>query len=179
MFHKFSVDVLSKSKPKSGSTGNDPEEWKTTIWNEGKKLYLPGFYFFSSLKEGGKYIKVGRGTISNKLISCMRVKTEKCYLNRELPDELDKIDMISTDPGQPIYLDVRGVKNPATKGRNVRYRLALKSGWECGVEIEFDDTVISKDDMKRCIEAAGKFSGLGDGRNIGYGRFEILDLGFA
>ena len=181
LFHKFSIEVLSgKSRVKSGTTGNDPEEWKTTIWNDGKQLYLPGFYFFSALFAGGSYVKVGRGTIAKKLAGCMRVLTDKAYLNRELPDELDKLETekMSLDSGQPVYLDVRGVKNPATKGRNVRYRLALKQGWECSIEVEFDDTIISKDDMRRCIEAAGKFSGVGDARLIGHGRFEITELTF-
>ena len=181
LFHKFSIDVLTnKSKQKSGSTGNDPEEWKTTIFNDGKKLYMPGAYFFSTFLAGASYVKLGRGTIAKKLAGCMTVVTEKSYLNRELPDDPENIETenMPLDSSQPVYLDVRGVKNPATKGRNVRYRVALSPGWECSVEIEFDDTVISKDDIKRCVENAGKFSGIADGRTIGHGRFEVTEIIF-
>lgn len=181
LFHKFTVEVLSsKSKPKGGTTGNNPDEWKTTMCNEGKRLYIPKDYFFSCFGEGAKYVKVGRGTLNKKFRGCVIITTPKAYLNRELPDDPDNIETenMPTDCDKPVYIDIRGVKNPATKGRNVRYRLGLCPGWECTVELEFDDTVISKDDLKRSIEAAGKFVGLADNRENGYGRFEVLSVVF-
>ena len=86
---------------------------------------------------------------------------------------------MSKDSSRAVYLDIRGVKNPATKGKNVRYRLALSPGWETDVECEFDDTVISKEEFKRALEASGKFAGIGDARLIGHGRFEVYDIKFS
>lgn len=181
LYHKFNIEQLSnKSKTKSGSAGNDPEEWKTTVWNEGKRLFIPGFYFFSCICAGAQYVKAGRGSIAKKLAGCLLIKTDKAFLNRELetPIEETETENITKDSSRAIYLDVRGVKNPATKGKNVRYRLALSPGWETDVECEFDDTVISKDDFRRALEASGKFSGIGDARLIGHGRFEVYDIKF-
>ena len=37
-----------------------------------------------------------------------------------------------------MYLDVRMVRNPATGGRNVRYRVAAKAGWRTEFAIAWD-----------------------------------------
>lgn len=179
LYHKFNIENISnKSRPKSGSAGDNPEEWKTSVWCEGKKLYIPGNYLFSSIQAGGKYVKAGRGNISNRLAGCMRVVTEKFYLNVELPEDIEELstENFTRDSSRRCYLDIRSVKNPMTKGRNVRYRVALSPGWGTSVEVEWDDTIISKDDMKRAIECAGKFSGVGDGRGIGLGRFDVANI---
>jgi hypothetical protein len=67
---------------------------------------------------------------------------------------------------------VAGVVNPSTKGRNVRYRLAAGFGWRCEFTIKWDKTVVSRQQMEQVLEDAGTLVGLGNGRKIGYGRFE-------
>ena len=54
LFHRFNVHVIDKDrKAKTGSVGNNPEEWRETFFvNEHNQLYLPGTYFFSGLKSG-------------------------------------------------------------------------------------------------------------------------------
>lgn len=72
-FHRFNVDVLNaERKPKTGSVGNNPEKWRQTcfVTNE-NQLYLPGMYFFSCLKAGAAYTKVGRGTIQKKVAATL------------------------------------------------------------------------------------------------------------
>lgn len=179
LFNKFNIEnVSNKSKVKSGSAGNDPEEWKLKCIAEGKNLYLPGYYIFSCLSEGGNYVKEGRGSIKKKLMGCLLINTPKFYLNYELPKDIDEIETedLSKDSSQKIYLDVRAVKNPMTKGKNVRYRLAMCPGWSTNVIAEWDDTIISKENMKQVIESAGKFVGVGDARLLGYGRFTCEDV---
>lgn len=176
LYHKFSVETFSnKRKPKSGSAGNDSEEWRETVWVEGKNLYIPGYYFFSAIFGGGSYVKSGRGTIAKKIAGCLIIESEKCFVNRTLPDEIQNLvtDELPRDTSQPVYLDIRGVKNPTTKGRNIRYRLAMSKGWETQVEGYWDETVLSMENVKQAIESAGKFLGVGDARLIGNGRFDI------
>jgi hypothetical protein len=182
LFHKFNIEEVSnKSKTKSGTAGNNPEEWRTTAIAHGKQLYIPGYYLFSCLSEGGSYVKEGRGSIKKKLMGCLLVNTERFYLNYELPKEIHELDSsdIPRDSSQKIYLDIRAVKNPVTKGKNVRYRLALCPGWETSVMAQWDDTIISKDSIRQVIESAGKFVGLCDGRLLGYGRFSCEDITFS
>jgi hypothetical protein len=88
--------------------------------------------------------------------------------NRVLPPE-----PLPTDPTQPVYLDVQSVKNPGTKARNLRYRVAAAAGWHCAFTIQWDKTVISRAEMETVALDAGRLCGLGDGRNIGYGRFAV------
>lgn len=176
-FHKFNTEVLTQSqKPKEGTTGNNPNEWKSTVWSEEERLFIPDNYLFSSIVGGGKHVKVGRGTISKNLAGTVEITGARFYFsNRTLPKPIEEIEEgdISKDPSKDIYIDMRMVANPNTKGRNVRYRLALSPGWEVEASCEFDDSVISPDQMKTAIECAGKFVGIGDARAIGYGRFNI------
>ena len=77
------------------------------------------------------------------------------------------------DIDDPVYLDVRAVVNPSTKARNVRYRIATSAGWSCSFTIEWDKTVVSRGEMEASIIDAGKLVGIGNGRKIGMGRFEV------
>lgn len=179
LFNKFNVEnVSNKQKTKSGSAGNDPEEWKAKIWCEGKRLFIPAFYVFSSISEGGGYVKEGRGSIKKKLMGCLLIKGDKFYINYELPKSIEMIESedLPKDSSRDVFLDIRGVKNPMTKGKNVRYRLGMKAGWETTISFEWDDTVISRDNIKQAIESSGKFVGMGDGRLLGYGRFNCENI---
>lgn len=181
LFNKFNIESVSKKvKTQSGSAGNNPEEWKNTVFTEGKLLYIPNYYVFSNLSEGGHYVKEGRGSIKKKLMGCLLIQQDKFFLNYQLPKNMDEMENedISRDSSQNIYLDIRAVKNPMTKGKNVRYRVALCPGWETVISAEWDDTVISKDGIRQAIECAGKFVGIGDARLLGYGRYTCEDIKF-
>lgn len=179
LYNKFNIENVSKKvKTKSGSAGNDPEEWKDKIWVDNLDLFVPAYYIFGSVTEGAHYVKEGKGSIKKKLMGCMIVKGEKFYMNRKLPKEIEKLETeeMPRDSSQDIYLDIRAVKNPMTKGKNVRYRLALKAGWEIDVCFEWDDTVLSRDNIKQAVEHAGKFVGVGDARLLGYGRYKCENI---
>ena|SRR5271156_2202028 len=179
LYHKFNVECITNTKkPKEGNAGNNPNEWKDGIWEENKKLFIPDFYLFSCIVKGGKYIKVGRGTISKNLAGVLEICEPRFYINRELPKPLDELSIedIGTDSSKDIYVDIRMVANPNTKGRNVRYRLALSPGWETKIVISWDGSVFSKDQIFNAVEAAGKWEGCGDGRAIGYSRFKVEDF---
>lgn len=182
LFHKFNIgSIANKTKSKSGSAGNNPDEWKETVHSQGTKLYIPKDYFFATIMGGAKYVKQGKGSIASKVAGCLHIKTDKAYFNRELPKPIDELENeeLSIDSSDTVYLDIRGVKNPATKGKNVRYRLGLSPGWEAHCELEFDDSIISKEQMREAIICAGKFSGIGDGRSIGFGRYDVYDIKFS
>jgi hypothetical protein len=88
--------------------------------------------------------------------------------DRYLPDE-----PIPTDPDALVYLDVRSVRNPTTKARNVRYRIAASSGWQACFTIQWDRTIVSLNELRAVLNDAGALVGLGDGRTIGFGRFRV------
>ena len=73
-------------------------------------------------------------------------------------------------------MDIRGVRNPTTRNRNIRYRVAVSPGWEMSFTIQFDKSIISREQMHSVIIQAGELVGIGSGRAIGKGRFEVVDF---
>lgn len=56
---------------------------------------------------------------------------------------------------------------------HIRYRVAAAPGWSTSFSIEWENTLISRNEMTSILNSAGSFVGLGDGRSIGFGRFEV------
>lgn len=179
LFHAFQIEAISNmSKVKTGSAGNDPEEWKRTLLEKNNQLYVPASYISGCLKEGSKYTKAGRGTVLKSFISCTIVTSDICLIDRHLPDGWQQMtaEQFEKDSSKPVYLDIRGVMNPNSKGKNIRYRVACSPGWKTGFTFTFDDTVISQAQIKKIVEDAGKMVGIGDARVLGYGRFSVENI---
>jgi hypothetical protein len=170
LFNSFSVESIPLGKKeKTGVAGNDPEEWKRTVLKtKDGQLYVDASYIFGCVRDGGKHIKSGKGSIQAKVSSTLVVLDEMILLDRFMP-----LGELSQDKLEPVYLDVRSVRNPSTKGRNVRYRVAASPGWKATFEIEWEGTIVSRGEMQGAIDSAGSFVGLGDGRSIGCGRFVV------
>lgn len=179
IFNAFRIESISNmAKEKSGSAGNNPEEWKNTVLEKDGQMYIPSSYISSCLKEGSKYTKAGRGSIQKSFISCSIVTSEICYMNRKLPEKWREMTAqeFERDASKPVYLDIRGVMNPNSKGKNIRYRISLCPGWETDFEFTFDETVVSTSQIKKIVEDSGKMVGVGDGRILGYGRFSVESI---
>lgn len=171
LFNSFSVDSIPLGKRETtGVAGNDPEEWKRSVLKtKDNQLFIESSYIFGCLRDGGKHIKSGRGTLQAKIASTLIVLDETILLDRFIPSE----NNLTQDTTEPVYLDVRSVKNPNTKGRNIRYRIAASPGWKASFQIEWENTIISRGEMHSALISSGSFSGLGDGRSIGFGRFTV------
>jgi hypothetical protein len=159
--------------------GNNPEEWRKTVtYASDGQLYLRGDYIFSCLREAARYTKKGRGSIQRLVAATLQAQEDRVFIkDRFIPGFNGKLpDTMPTDPDLPVYLDIRGVRNPSTKARNVRYRVACSPGWECDFSIMFDKTVVDRHQMHAVAIDAGKLVGLADGRSIGFGRFEIVSF---
>lgn len=175
LFHAFCEDVLSDTKRKSsGNAGNNPEEWKDTVtMDEDRHLYVTGMNLFSMLKNAAKHTKIGRGTISAKVGATLQIAPKMYYLKERFVPTQDVIDRVET---KPVYLHVCSVKNPNTKGRNLRYRVAASPGWEVSFDIEWDERIVSRQHMLQVCQDAGILEGLNDGRSIGFGRFDVISF---
>ena len=172
--HQFGPEALPLEKgEKTGVAGNDPEDWrKTSMVTPGKQLYIRGSYIFGALRDGAKHTKKGKGSIQALVAATLQVEEEIILLDRWLPESGDPI----ADPSQPVYIDVCGVRNPATRARNVRYRLAASSGWNAEFTLLWDKTIVSREQMRAVLNDAGTFVGLADGRAVGYGRFDVISF---
>lgn len=175
LWHHFGPDALPLEKrEKTGVAGNDPEEWKKTLLaTKAGQLYVDPSYIFACLRDGAKYTKKGKGSIQSMVSATLQVVTDKVLVDRWLPENVARLQ---NETEEPVYMDVRSVKNPATKARNVRYRVAASPGWRVTFEIIWDKTIVSRNEILAVLNDAGKLCGLGDGRSIGFGRFEVENV---
>jgi hypothetical protein len=174
LFHTFPIDTLTPGKSRGGTTGKDEEEWKSTVLMTGnRQLYVMGTYLIGAIKSAGKLIKVGKGNMMKKIESCLECLEDVVLLDNLFVPEDSQLTKSSMDP---VYIDVRSVVNPSTKGRNLRFRIAAKAGWKLSAAIEWDDSLVSKETMKECVTNAGLYEGIGDGRRIGFGRFSVVSF---
>lgn len=184
-WHHFGPDAIPlEKKERTGVAGNDPEEWrKTALVTKDGQLYLDPAYFFGSIKEGARYTKKGRGSIQTAVTATLQITSDRVLVDRFMPEfpnghacDLAALTPPASDPDAPVYLDVRSVVNPSTKGRNVRYRVATGPGWSCSFDMLWDKTIVSRGEMEAALIDAGKLVGVGSGRKIGMGRFEVLEF---
>lgn len=182
-WHKFGPDALPLEKQeKTGVAGNDPEEWRRTVLvtKEGQ-LYIEPTYVFATLREGAKYTKKGKGSIQSAVSATLQVTDDRVLIDRFFPGfpngylfDVKMAPAPSTDPDELIYLDIRGVRNPSTKARNVRYRIAASAGWTATFNLQWDKTIVSRNELEAVTIDAGKLVGIGNGRAIGMGRFDVV-----
>jgi hypothetical protein len=170
--HVFGEDAIPLEKAeKTGVAGNDPEEWKKTrMVTEDGELYIRGDYVFACLRDGAKHTKKGKGSIQPFLVATLQIEEPIICIGRKMPDGEPR----KNDYTAPVYIDVRGVRNPSTKGRNVRYRLAASPGWQCSFTLLWDRTIVSREQMRAIVKDASVLAGIGNGRSIGMGRFEVV-----
>jgi hypothetical protein len=173
LWHRFGPDSIPLEKAeRTGVAGNDPEEWhKTVLATPDGKLYLEPTYIFGCMRDGAKHTARKRGTLQPYIAATLQVTDSLVMTDRCMPEGEPP-----TDPTAPVYLDVRSVKNPATKARNVRYRIAASDGWNVTFHLMWDKTIVSRSEMQQVAIDAGRFVGLGDGRSVGFGRFEVVSF---
>lgn len=185
LLHRFGPDALPLEKQeRTGVAGNDPEEWrKTALVTKQGQLYLEPTYVFATLRDGAKYTKKGKGSIQSAVSATLQVTDDVVLIDRYFPNfpnghafDLATVEPPSREPDAPVYLDVRSVRNPTTKARNVRYRVAASAGWSLTFNILWDKTIVSRAEMEAVLRDAGQLVGIGNGRAIGFGRFTIQSL---
>jgi len=173
IWHAFGPDALPLEKrEREGVAGNDPSEWqRTVLMLPNRQLYIKPTYIFACMRDGAKHTQRKRGTLQPLVSATLQVMNDVITIDRYLPDE-----PLPTDPTLPVYLDICGVKNPSTKARNVRYRVAASPGWIAQFSLMWDKVIVARGEMEQVAVDAGRFTGLGDGRSIGMGRFELLSF---
>ena len=179
LWHKFGPESIPlEKKEKTGVAGHDPVEWRRTyLATKEGQLYIRSDYVFGCLRDAAKYTKRGRGSIMKYVTATLQVVDDKVLIDRHIPGwNGGPPDELTADDTEPVYLDIRSVRNPSTRGRNVRYRVAASAGWKTAFTILWDATIVSRGEMEAVLIDGGRLVGLGDGRSIGFGRFEIQEV---
>lgn len=128
---------------------------------ETKELYVPGPAMQRALVNGATYSKgKGRANLSKIAAACLLVNPERISL------------------GEKRYaVDTRPVVVPATRGRVLRHRPRLDK-WRVSFEIEFDENLITKDQVRRIVDDTGSRVGILDFRpekRGPFGRFSVVN----
>jgi hypothetical protein len=122
-------------------------------------LYVPGVALQRSLVGAATYSKgKGRASLQKQVAACVLVSPERLSLGKK-----------------EFAIDSRPVVIPATKGRVMRHRPRLDE-WEVTFTVEFDDTLLTEDQLRRVVDDAGSRVGLLDfrpERKGPYGRFMV------
>ena len=178
LLHHFGPNAIPlERKERTGAPGNNPDEWKDTVLMDShRQLYILPTYIFGCLREAAVFTKRGRGTLQRSVAATAQVLDETILIHdRYVPENPQYIHEGKLLENMPlVYVSVSGVKNPGTKGRNMRYRVATVVGWECEFCLSWDKTIISRQEMQAILLDGGRQVGLADGRGIGYGKFEIV-----
>lgn len=172
LWHHFGLDAIPvEPRERTGVAGNDPEEWRRTyLATKDGQLYIEPTYIFACLREAARYTKKGVSSIQKQVAATLQLLDDLILVDRWIPAEP------TYEHDKPVYVDIRSVVNPKTKGRNIRYRVACSAGWTTTFHIVWDETVVSRSQMEAIIIDAGTLVGLGDGRGIGFGRFILLEF---
>jgi hypothetical protein len=180
--HRFTEAALPLEKQeRTGVAGNDPEEWrKTCMVNKDGQLFIESTYVFSALRNGAKFTKKGKGSIQFDVAATLQIVDDEVLLDRFYPGfpnghdfNIKTVEAPPREKSEPVYLDIAGVRNPSSKARNVRYRLATAKGWQTEFILLWDKTIVSTPQMQAVCIDTGVLVGLADGRSVGYGRFEV------
>jgi hypothetical protein len=169
LFNRFGPDAIPLNKSeRTGVAGNDPEEWRRRIcWDQHRQLVLDVPVIFDWIRDGGRYTKKGRGTLQNAVVAALMIAETVIPIDRYLPE-----GEVPTDPSCPVYIDARGVRMKSGSW-NVRYRIAVSPGWRASFCLTWDRTVLSRRELHAACIDAGRYVGIGDGRKIGFGRFDV------
>jgi len=161
------MDEESTKKKGGNALLGDCDEWKKTIYyDEDNGVYLPSINLEATFIEGAKQFKVGRGSASKYFKSGVFIQDFICplYVNGKIIMDLNDVE-----------IDKRTVKNPSTKGRNMRYRAIFKN-WSSEIIINVNsDDYVSDKMLKEVIEYSGLFVGVCDFRPR-FGRFKLTSF---
>lgn len=156
LMHRFpdmEIEALDK-KPKE-----EQAEFAAYRDPETEELYIPGVCIQRSLISSAVYSKgKGRASLQKVAAASIMISPERISL------------------GVKNYtVDSRPVVIRATKGRIVRHRPRLDD-WSCQFEVEYEDTLLKEQQVRKIIDDAGQRVGILDFRpecKGSFGRFMV------
>lgn len=120
-------------------------------------VYLPSAMIEASLRDGAKLSKLGKHV--QRSVEVMEMDVPLIYTGPKNPKGL-------WDAG---FYDARSVK--VSSARIIRYR-PMFTEWQAEFTIRFNEAVINKVEVIKCLTDAGEFCGVGDYRPK-FGRFKV------
>lgn len=154
-FPMIPIEAIEKKSPAEQaevSAYRDPDNGQ---------LYIPGIAIQRSLVGAATYSKgKGRSSLQKSVAACVQIFPERCGLGVK-----------------EFCIDSRPVVIRATLGRIIRHRPRLDE-WQVSFEIEYDDTLLTEQQVRRIVDDAGSRVGLLDfrpERKGPFGRFVVVN----
>lgn len=130
--------------------------------------YFPGETMDATIKNGAKLLRRGAA-----ILRAVTVQEEQVKLEYNGPR--DPAKMFVGELKSP-FVDMRGVSSSGGKGgsRVMRCRPIFHPPWSATFTLQLDEQMMNPEDLRQCVEYAGRYNGHLDGRPR-YGKFEIAD----
>ena len=146
LMHQFPMDPI-KNPPIEKRSAKEQAEIAAYRDPETNDLYIPAIAVQRSLINAAVYSKgKGRASLQKQAAASLFIHPERISLNV-----------------QEYNIDARPVVVPATRGRIIRYRPRLDE-WQVALEIEFDESLLTEDQLRQIVDDAGSRVGLLDFR---------------
>lgn len=149
------LEAIEKKSPK------EQAEYCVYRDQETQELYIPGTAIQRCLVSGATYSKgKGRSSLQKQVAACVMITPEVCSLGIK-----------------DYIIDSRPVVNPSTKGRIMRHRPRLNQ-WNVSFLIEYDDTLLKEEEVRKIVDDSGSRVGLLDFRpekKGSFGRFMVTE----
>lgn len=182
LLHTPSIESFTgegDEKKATNKAGYDPDEWrKAFLRTRTGELALTSRQFRASILEASKGMRKGRGSMFMKFTSTLMVQPALVPLGVSIgkadPPVFDYGADFAYADMPKVVIDRRPVRNPATRGTNIRSRVAFAPGTRATINVSFDDSILTPPQVREAVDAAGRLHGVGDGRKLGYGRFVVV-----
>ena len=135
-------------------------KWHFGLWvNSNQKVIIPRHVIFATIVNGAKKNKNGKDAQSGMF--CLK----DSILQYEGPSSIEELWNDSK------FRDVRlgGIQKAKVLIMRPKF-----DPWSADLTIDFDESVVNNDTIKEAIKKAGIYCGIGDGRTLGFGRFELI-----
>lgn len=143
LMHRFPMEPVEALEKKPREDQAEIAAYRTN----GGELFVPGVAIQRALVNGATYSKgKGRASLQKPVSACVIVSPEECLLTP-----------------QQYTIDSRPVVVPATKGRIVRHRPRFDE-WVVSLTVEFDETLLTEDQLRKVFDDTGSRVGLLDFR---------------
>ena len=145
------------SKKKSPENITD-ETFERAYYDKAEGFYIPRNALKKVICEGGKKVKIGRGSASTLFKAILILEQDKFYIGTQ---------------DYKIYKEA--VRIPPRTGGRIMQQWIINENWEVTFEALILDDVIPSDAILESIKYAGLYYGLLDGRPE-FGRFELISF---
>lgn len=147
-------------------------EWEENNWkrkaeiNQSGSVILPIRWFRKSFTEACKFTKIVPHFASSKKQTYTKYSSSMIFQNSTFKCKVSDLKPFGS------YVGAQGM-NSSTKVWRIR---PMIESWKCKFEIVDPAGRMLKEELKEILDCSGTILGIGDGRSVNFGRFEVISI---